>query len=173
MTPNSACYSSDCSTWSSPRDLVAKLADEFGPWTLDPCASAADACAPTWYGPESGQDGLVLPWSGRVWLNPPWRRANRKKGLVALPIEPWLNRAAFMVRIGQADLVCGLIPARTDTRWWHGPVAEATEIRLIKGRLKYGDAGNCAPFPSAVVIWTWYRPRGGPVIRMWDPGGET
>jgi hypothetical protein len=46
-----------------------------------------------------------------------------------------------------------LIPSRTDTRWWHEDVMTADEIRFVKGRLKFGDAVNAAPFPSAIVVW--------------------
>ena len=51
------------------------------------------------------------------------------------------------------DVVVGLVPSRTDTAWWHDWVMRADEIRLVKGRLKFGEHKNSAPFPSAVVVW--------------------
>ena len=152
--------SSSCSTWSSPPDLVAALALELHGFDLDPAASDEAHCAPTYYTPSSGagRGGLRLPWWGRVWLNPPWVRTD--------PIGPWLAKAWREVETGRCELVCGLIPARTDTSWWHDFVAKAAEVRFIRGRLKYGNGPNSAPFPSAVVIWRrGYA--GPPIFSLW------
>lgn len=48
-----------------------------------------------------------------------------------------------------------LIPARTDTRWFHEFIynKENVEIRFLKGRLKFGNAKNSAPFPSMIVVF--------------------
>ena len=46
-----------------------------------------------------------------------------------------------------------LIPARTDTKYWHQYVMRADEVYFVKGRLKFGDSENSAPFPSAVVVF--------------------
>ena len=156
-----ACYSSESSTWSSPPDLVALLAEELGAFELDPAASDLHHCAPHYYTPETwGVGGRGMPWWGRVWLNPPWSRAEQ------LPIAPWLRKAAESAEAGDVELVCGLIPARTDTSWFHRWAGRAAEIRLIAGRLKYGVGANSAPFPSAIVIW---RPgtTGEPKIKLW------
>ena len=75
-------------------------------------------------------------------MNPPY---GRKIGI-------WVKKAKDAARQGKATVVC-LLPARTDTAWWHDYVMRANEIRLIRGRLKFGDGKGSAPFPSAVVIF--------------------
>jgi hypothetical protein len=63
-----------------------------------------------------------------------------------------MRKAFESARAGKATVVC-LIPARTDTRWWHQYASHAREIRFVKGRLKFGGHANSAPFPSAVVVF--------------------
>ncbi|MEH7246485.1 DNA N-6-adenine-methyltransferase [Neobacillus niacini] len=62
------------------------------------------------------------------------------------------HRKAFEESSKGATVVC-LIPARTDTKYWHDYVMKADEIRFVKGRLKFGGSKNSAPFPSAVVVF--------------------
>src|SRR5690606_4287150 len=76
-----------------------------------------------------------------VFMNPPYGRV----------IADWIRKAYEEAQAGA--LVVALIPARTDTRYWHEYVMKAAEIRLVKGRLKFGNSRDSAPFPSAVVIW--------------------
>jgi hypothetical protein len=77
-----------------------------------------------------------------VFINPPYRK-----------IAPWLERAH------EAEVAVFLIPARTDTRWFHSIVLpHAKEIRFIKGRLKFGGAKTGAPFPSMIVVFENPRP---------------
>lgn len=111
--------------WSTPRDVFTALNDEFH-FTLDPC-------------PLEGIDHLahMKPWTGeRVFCNPPYSE-----------IDKWISRAR------EAELAVFLVPSRTDTRWWHEFAMASSEIRFIRGRLKFGGAKNSAPFPSAVVIF--------------------
>ena len=81
----------------------------------------------------------MLEWTGRrVFCNPPYGPG----------LSKWLERGL------EANLAVFLIPARTDTRWFHEIVMpNAKEIRFIKGRLKFGDAVNGAPFPSMIVVF--------------------
>ncbi len=74
-------------------------------------------------------------------MNPPYGRK----------IKSWMKKAYEASRAG-ALVVC-LVPARTDTAWWHDYAAKADEIRFIRGRLRFGAANHAAPFPSAVVIF--------------------
>jgi hypothetical protein len=86
----------------------------------------------------------VQPWTGRVWCNPPYGRE----------IGQWVAKAVgSTVVVPTAELVVMLLPARTDTRWWHSYVIPFGQPRFIKGRLKFGGAKNSAPFPSAVVVF--------------------
>ena len=75
-------------------------------------------------------------------MNPPY---GRKIGI-------WVKKAKEAATQEKATVVC-LLPARTDTAWWHDYVMKANEIRLIRGRLKFGDGKGSAPFPSAVVVF--------------------
>ena len=76
-------------------------------------------------------------------MNPPYGRA----------IKNWLKKAYEEGQKPNTTVVC-LIPARTDTRYWHDYVMKAQAVYFIKGRLKFGDSNNSAPFPSAVVVFT-------------------
>lgn len=85
---------------------------------------------------------LTQPWRGRVWCNPPYGRT----------IGLWLARAWEAAQEGSAEVVVCLVPARTDTRWWHDYCARG-EVRFIPGRVRFGGAKSGAPFPSAVVVF--------------------
>ena len=130
-------FSSNTDIWSTPQDFYNKLNAEFS-FNLDPCALPENAKCDKFFTPE--QDGLKQDWGGyRVFMNPPYGRE----------IGKWVEKAATC----KADIVVGLLPARTDTRWFHEHIYGKAEIRFIKGRLKFGDATNSAPFPSMIVVW--------------------
>ena len=130
-------FSSQTNLWSTPQATFDKLNAEFG-FTLDVCALPENAKCQRFFTPE--QDGLAQVWSGICWMNPPYGRE----------IGRWIRKAYESAQIG-ATVVC-LIPARTDTAWWHDYVVKG-EVRFIRGRLKFGVQKNSAPFPSAVVIF--------------------
>lgn len=133
-------FSSEDQTWSTPREFYDRLNKEFS-FTLDPCATPQTAKCDKYY--TVHDDGLSKDWSkDRVFMNPPYGRQ----------IGHWIKKAYNESQKG-ALVVC-LIPARTDTRYWHDYIfGKASEIRFIKGRLKFGDSTNSAPFPSALVIF--------------------
>ena len=134
---NASMYSSKTSEWATPPDLFAALNAEFH-FTLDVCATADNAkCARHF---TLAQDGLAQEWTGTCWMNPPYGRA----------IGLWLRKAYESAQAG-ATVVC-LIPARTDTAWWHD-YAMKGEIRYIRGRVKFAGHKWNAPFPSAIVIF--------------------
>ena len=141
-----ALLSSKTDNWSTPPDFFAKVEAEFGPFDLDPCATTENAKSSHFY--TKAEDGLIHRWFGKVWVNPPYGRG----------IGAWVQRAAGYCLAEDPDcpvrLVVMLLPARTDTRWWHDYVIpHASETRFIRGRLKFGGAKNSAPFPSALVIF--------------------
>jgi phage N-6-adenine-methyltransferase len=143
-------FSSKTDIWATPQPLFDELNDEFG-FTIDVCALPENAKCKRYYTPED--DGLKQDWRGEtVYLNPPYGRA----------ISKWMQKAWLSSKQG-ATVVC-LLPARTDTKWWHSYCADA-EIRFLKGRLKFGDAKSGAPFPSAIVILGKDYP---PAIVHWD-----
>jgi hypothetical protein len=115
--------------WATPSEVYRSLDAEFH-FDFDPCPLD---------GTRDGLATLLTPWNGRrVFCNPPYGPRLGK----------WLERGL------EAELAVFLIPARTDTRWFHEVVLpNAKEIRFVRGRLKFGDAVNNAPFPSMVVIF--------------------
>lgn len=131
-------YSSKTDMWATPQDFFDALDAEFH-FTLDACAVKENAKCEAYYTPE--QDGLDQPWTGRVWCNPPYGRN----------VGQWVKKAHDTASGG--GFVVMLLPARTDTRWFHDYIYGKTEVRFIKGRLKFGSCQNAAPFPSMVVIF--------------------
>lgn len=130
-------YSSEKVEWETPQAFFDELDLEFG-FDLDVCALPENAKCDRFFTPED--DGLSQEWCGVCWMNPPYGRV----------IGDWMRKAYESSRQG-ATVVC-LVPARTDTRWWHD-YAMKGEIRFIKGRLKFGGAATSAPFPNAVVVF--------------------
>jgi len=126
--------------WGTPQEFFDKLNEEFG-FTLDVCARDWNNKCDNYFTKED--DALTQVWSGVCWMNPPYGRVLGK----------WMAKAAESWRSG-ATVVC-LLPARTDTAWWHDFVMQG-DIRFIRGRLKFvsrDGAGQYAPFPSAVVVF--------------------
>ena len=135
-----ALFSSQRSDWETPQDLFERLDEEFH-FTLDPAASEGCHKCSRFFTEE--QDGLLQPWTGeRVFCNPPYGRK----------IGDWAKKACEEAQ-NPDTIVVMLLPARTDTRWFHRYIYGKAEIRFLKGRLKFGKAKNSAPFPSMVVIW--------------------
>jgi phage N-6-adenine-methyltransferase len=102
------------------------------------CASAANARCARYY--TAADDGLRQAWAGVCWMNPPYGST----------IAHWMKKAYETAQQG-ATVVC-LVPARTDTRWWHDWAARG-EVRLLQGRLRFSGTSGYAPFPSAVVVF--------------------
>ncbi len=132
-------FSSNDMTWETPQWLFDKLDKEFH-FTLDVCALSETAKCKNYYTPQI--DGLKQDWEDNIcWMNPPYGRE----------VGVWIEKA-YKESLKGAIVVC-LIPSRTDTKYWHDYCMKANEIRFIKGRLKFGDSKNSAPFPSAIVIF--------------------
>jgi phage N-6-adenine-methyltransferase len=131
-------FTSRSDRWATPIEFFRQLDREFG-FTLDVCALADNAKCERYFSPDD--DGLRQEWRGTCWMNPPYGR------VIAL----WMQKA-YESALAGATVVC-LVPARTDTRWWQDFATKAAEIRFVSGRLKFGEAVNSAPFPSAVVVF--------------------
>ena len=132
---NKALLTSLTDEWETPQDLFDKLDSEFH-FTLDVCANAQNHKCNQYY--TKADDGLKMPWGGVIWCNPPYGRE----------VGKWVEKCANCD--GMAVM---LLPARTDTRWFHEFIYNKAEVRFIKGRLKFGGSKNSAPFPSMVVIF--------------------
>lgn len=135
---NPVMYSSASDNWETPQDFFDALNDEFH-FTLDAAASDGNAKCARYF--TKVQDGLAQDWTGVVWCNPPYGRE----------VKRWVAKAAKSA--GKGAVVVMLLPARTDTRWFHDYINGKAEVRFVKGRLKFGGAKNSAPFPSMVVVF--------------------
>ena len=155
--PLAARFSSAKGDWATPQDLFDRLSRVYGPFDLDVCASKDNHKCSAYFDLEA--DGLSKAWAQRMcWMNPPYGRG----------IGDWMRKAGQEAYIG-ATVVC-LVPARTDTKWFHTWVVPfATEIVFLPGRVKFGGAATGAPFPSAVVVYRPGRAPGQPVVRWGLP----
>ncbi len=139
MPINKGLMSSNTAEWATPQSFFDELNAEFN-FTLDPCASFENAKCKKFYTKED--NGLLQSWAGeRVFCNPPYGKE----------INAWVKKCFDESKAG--TLVVALLPSRTDTKYFHDYIYKRAEIRFIKGRLKFGEAKNAAPFPSMVVVW--------------------
>lgn len=132
-------YSSKSNEWATPIEFYKELDNEFH-FNLDPCSDDTNYKCEKHF--TLADDGLSKNWEGyRVFCNPPYS-----------DISKWVEKA---FREGHKDntIVVMLIPARTDTKYFHDYILYRSEIRFVKGRLKFGEGKNSAPFPSMVVIF--------------------
>lgn len=130
-------FSSKTDMWSTPQDFFEKY-NKIYDFEIDVCASPDNAKCEKYY--TERENGLLQTWSGACWMNPPYGRT----------INKWMKKA-YESSLDGATVVC-LVPARTDTAWWHD-YAMKGEVEFIRGRLKFGGAKNSAPFPSAIVVF--------------------
>ncbi len=130
-------FSSKTDLWATPQDLFDRLHAKHN-FQLDVCATPDNAKCLRYF--TAAEDGLLQEWKGVCWMNPPYGRA----------IGAWMKKA-YESGMEGALVVC-LVPARTDTAWWHD-YAMKGEIEFLRGRLKFGGHANNAPFPSAIVTF--------------------
>jgi transcriptional regulator with XRE-family HTH domain len=136
--------SSGNNLWETPAELAEALSQAVGGFDIDPCAATADrrrARIKAKILLTEADDGLSVPWTGRVFVNPPYGRG----------ISNWIRKCFEESQRGCT--VVGLVPARPDSSHWHRFVANHADIFMIRGRLKFGDGANSAPFPSCIVVW--------------------
>lgn len=132
-------FSSATDQWATPQDFFDRL-DEYFAFDLDVCADASNAKCKHYF--TEKQNGLNQPWGGVCWMNPPYGRT----------IGQWVKKAAEEAEKTGVTVVC-LLPARTDTKWFHDYCAPLGAVWFVRGRLKFGDSKNSAPFPSMVVVF--------------------
>lgn len=132
-------FSSKSDEWSTPASVFDMLDEEFH-FDLDPCSTDENAKCKRHFTIE--QDGLQQDWGGcKVFCNPPYSQ-----------IGKWVEKAYRETRT-DGTIVVLLIPSRTDTKYFHDFIYHRAEIRFLRGRIKFGDSANGAPFPSMVVIF--------------------
>ena len=133
---NKILFSSNKEDWETPHELFDKLNREFN-FTVDVASSEENNKCNRYY--TEKENGLKQNWDNEiVWCNPPYGRK----------IGDWVKKASE-----SNTTVVMLLPARTDTKWFHKYIYNKAEIRFIKGRLKFGNSVNSAPFPSMIVIF--------------------
>jgi site-specific DNA-methyltransferase (adenine-specific) len=133
-------YSSKTDNWTTPQDFFEELNQEFD-FNLDPCASDENHKCERYFTKEN--NGLSQNWGGcRVFCNPPYGRETGK----------WIKKC-YEEGHKENTIVVALIPARTDTKYFHDYILYRSEIRFVKGRLYFGNGVGRAPFPSMVVIF--------------------
>jgi transcriptional regulator with XRE-family HTH domain len=141
--------SSGNNSWETPSALAEALSQAVGGFDLDPCSATTDrrkARVKAKILLTEADDGLSVSWSGlsaspKVFVNPPYARG----------MSEWMRKCFEEATRG--CVVVGLLPARPDTHYWHQFIAKHADVFMIRGRLKFGDGENSAPFPSCVVVW--------------------
>ncbi len=159
---NAQLFSSASVEWGTPSAFLAQVVEEFGPFELDVAAQAHNAVCPDYLSPSLdalGEVDWVLPNMKKrlVWMNPPWGRG----------VGAWVEKASQQCFEQQLTVVC-LLPANTDTGWWHKVIMKhADEVRLVRGRLHFvRDDGHSGPCPKGVALVVFRFPSwhldGGP-----------
>lgn len=132
-------FSSKTSEWETPQELFDKLNKKFN-FTLDPCATEHNRKCKNFINKD--RNGLEQSWEDHnVFMNPPYGRK----------IYDWVRKAYESAKFDNATVVC-LLPARTDTKWFH-EFCKKGKIEFIKGRLRFNNSKENAPFPSMIVIF--------------------
>lgn len=149
MTLNNGMFTSATDQHNTPKWLVEKIAAFLDGIELDPCTSASNPVGATQFFTEH-DDGLGKVWHARtVYMNPPYGRG----------IGDWTWNLADQFARGLIDEAIALLPARTDTGWWQ-TIAKYS-VCLVRGRLKFNDCDQSAPFPSALIYlgdnWQGFR----------------
>ena len=132
-------FSRKSDEWSTPQHLFDSLNEEFH-FDLDPCATEQNHKCEKYF--TLDQNGLEKSWGGyKVFCNPPYSS-----------IAKWVEKA-YKEAQKENTIVVMLIPSRTDTKYFHDFIYHRSEIRFVRGRLKFGDSPYNAPFPSMIVIF--------------------
>jgi phage N-6-adenine-methyltransferase len=142
---NRGMFTSASDEWETPQKFFDAVNAIFH-CTLDVCATPSNAKCARYY--TKKEDGLLRPWRGICWMNPPYGRE----------ISRWIQKA-YESSLEPGTVVVCLLPARTDTKWWHDHVMpRASIVGFIQGRLRFSGRGlnvskGGAPFPSVLVVF--------------------
>lgn len=140
---NAGMYTSATPEWYTPSHIVDRVEKMFEQISLDPCSNSSDwreAAIPAESYWTKEDDGLTQLWHGKVYMNPPYGDE----------IAAWVERLKEAYESGEIDEAIALLPARTDTAWFQNYLADYC-FCFVRGRLKFSQSENSAPFPSVVV----------------------
>lgn len=126
--------------WFTPDDLYQEFVERYGPFTLDVAATERNAKCEEYYTEEV--NGLTMPWSGRVWCNPPYQK-----------LIQWVKKAFDETQAGNCEIAVLLLPAHTSTEWFHDYVLPHAELYWVRGKRKFGGRSSSALMPSVGVIF--------------------
>ena len=143
FSADGAGQSSKDQTWTTPKAVVDSVIRVLGEVDVDPCSPRLDGPVPAAIHYTEKEDGLAQPWTGRVFVNPPYNRA----------LPKWLGKAAEEHASSRATAVLALVPARTDTAWCHAAVESGADFWLLRKRLRFRDDQGPAPFGSVFFGW--------------------
>jgi hypothetical protein len=140
---NAGLFTSATPEWYTPKHIVDRVIRVFdGYISLDPCSNSNDpgtANVPALDYWTQADDGLLQPWHGSVYMNPPYGDV----------IGEWVERMCDAYESGEIDAAIGLLPGRIDTAWFQ--LLNRYPICCVRGRLRFSGSENSAPFPSVVV----------------------
>lgn len=131
-------FSSNTPEHYTPQNIIDAVVEFFGEIDLDPCADPGHHI-PAKMHYEEKDNGLIKPWHGKVYMNPPYGRE----------IEQWVRRLTYFHEQGQVTEAIALLPARVDTQWWQ--LIRDYYVCFVTGRLTFIGNDDPAPFPSAIV----------------------
>lgn len=135
-----AFFSSKSEDWATPQAFFDGIA-QYIPFTLDVCATAENAKCKAYY--TKSDNALSKHWKGVCWMNPPYGRG----------VGAWVEKARVESDRWNSTVVC-LLPSRTDVGWFHDIILPfASYLKFIRGRLKFGNSKNSAPFPSLLCAF--------------------
>jgi len=133
-------FSSASNEWTTPKWLFDQLNEEFK-FTLDPCSTDENHLCDKYY--TIKDNGLLMSWKDEVvFCNPPY----------STQLKHWVEKC-FRENYENNTTVVLLMPARTCTKFFHSYIYNRAEIRFLKGRLKFSNSKNSAPFPSMIVVF--------------------
>jgi phage N-6-adenine-methyltransferase len=131
-------FSSGTAEWRTPYEIIRRVVETLGRIDLDPCAEEGKGVPAAEHFTKE-DDGLSRAWAGRVFMNPPYCRE----------IGPWVEKLLEECAAGRVSEALALVPARTDTEWFYA--LRGYPRCFVKGRLRFSEYVNSAPFPSALV----------------------
>ena len=134
-------YSSASAEWYTPPAVIERVTAVLGPIALDPCSNEGEPVVPAQRHFTRSDDGLALPWSGPLYMNPPYGRS----------ISAWVEKLVREHAAGNVTEAVALVPARTDTAWFAN--LRDCAVCFVRGRLHFSGSSSGAPFPSAVAYF--------------------